>query len=111
MEFLKDYNINFYCHPGKANVVADALSHRQYSTFSCLLALPKNLCEDFRRLEINVAIRRDKPIICAMEVQLALIKKMQIAQGTKAQLERINEEVLVGKAPGFIIHEDGTLRF
>jgi len=26
------------------------------------------------------------------------------------QLERIREEILVGKAPWFVIHEDGTIR-
>jgi len=68
LEFLKDYDINFQYHPGKANVVADALSHRSYSTLSYLLVLPRDLCKDFKKLEINVEVRRDKPMVYAIEV-------------------------------------------
>ena len=28
IEFLEDYDFTFYCHPGKANVVANALSRK-----------------------------------------------------------------------------------
>ena len=44
-------------------------------------------------------------------VQPTLIEEIQANQSTNLQLERIRAEVLPGKAPGFIIHEDGTLRF
>ena len=37
LEFQKDYDIKFQYHPKKANVVADALSHRPYPTVSCLI--------------------------------------------------------------------------
>jgi len=32
MEFLKDYNFELLYHPGKANVVADALSRKMVHT-------------------------------------------------------------------------------
>ena len=28
MEYLEDYDFTFHCHPGKANVVPDALSRK-----------------------------------------------------------------------------------
>jgi hypothetical protein len=28
MELIKDYELEFYYHPGKTNMVADALSHK-----------------------------------------------------------------------------------
>jgi len=47
LEFLKDHDIHFQYHPRKANVVADALSHRPYPVPKCLLTLPSDLCEEF----------------------------------------------------------------
>ena len=30
LELIKDYNLEVHYHPGKANVVADALSYKSY---------------------------------------------------------------------------------
>ena len=50
-------------------------------------------------------------MLCTMEVQSSLIKEIRAVQGTNPQLDKIKTEVLVGRAPSFLIHEDGTLRF
>jgi len=42
----------------KPTAVVDALNHMSYSALSCLLVLPKHLCDDFRKLEINVVKKR-----------------------------------------------------
>jgi len=47
LEFLKDYDINFQYHLGKANVVADTLSHRPYPALNCLIELPVHLYKEF----------------------------------------------------------------
>jgi len=47
LEFLKDYDVHFQYHAGKANVVADSLSRRPYPTLNCLRALPSDFCEEF----------------------------------------------------------------
>jgi len=109
LEFLKDYDVHFQYHPGKANVVADVLSHGPYPALSCLLALSNDLCEEFRKLELNVITPRVKSMLCTLQAQPTLIKEIPVAQVTDPQLERIREEILVGKAPGFIIYEDGTI--
>jgi len=54
---------------------------------------------------------RSKAILCTLEAQPTLIEEIRVAQATNPQLERIREEILVGKALGFVIHEDGTIRF
>jgi len=86
-------------------------SCQPYLALSCLLALPSELCEEFHKLELNVITRRSKSILCALEVQPTLIEEIRVAQTTDLQLQQIREEILVGKALGFVIHEDGTVRF
>ena len=61
MELLKDYDITILYHPGKANVVADALSRKAGSMGSLkhlkvsrrpLVREVKALANDFMRLEV-----------------------------------------------------------
>jgi len=89
--------------------VADALSRRPYPTLSSLITLPNELCQEFRRLELNVITLGAKLMFYALEAQLTLIEEIRLAQTTDPQLERIRGEILVGKPPWFIIHEDGTI--
>ena len=44
-------------------------------------------------------------------MQPTLIEEIRVAQAMDPQLERIKEEILVGKVSGFVIHEGGTIRF
>ena len=36
MEFIEDYDFEMHYHPGKANVVADALSKKSISDVACI---------------------------------------------------------------------------
>ena len=36
MEFIEDYDFELHYHPGKANVVADALSRKSISDVACI---------------------------------------------------------------------------
>jgi len=51
LEFLKDYNFQLSYHPGKANVVADALS-RKCLHMSTLMVKELELIEQFRDLSL-----------------------------------------------------------
>jgi len=67
--------------------------------------------EEFRKLELNISTPEAKLMLCALEAQPTLIKEIGVAHATDPQLEHIREEILVGKAPRFMIHEYGTIRF
>ena len=41
LEFMKDYDIEIHHHPGKANVVADALSRKTTKSLTCTLVSRK----------------------------------------------------------------------
>jgi len=74
LEFLKDYDVYFQYHLGKANVVAHALSRRLYPILNCLLALPSDLCEEFQKLELNVITPETKPMLYVIKEQPTLIE-------------------------------------
>ena len=62
--------------------MADALSPRSYLTLNHLLPILPELCEDFKRLELNVLAMEGKSILFAMEVQPIVIEEIHVAQGT-----------------------------
>jgi hypothetical protein len=53
LEFIKDYDLGINYHPGKANVVADALSHRSHVRQLVVDSLPFELCEEFDKLNLR----------------------------------------------------------
>ena len=60
-------------------------------------------------MEVNLITPRT--ILYVLEAQPTLIEEICVAHATNPQLERIREKILVGKAPRFVTHEDGTIRF
>jgi hypothetical protein len=54
LELIKDYDLEVHYHPGKANVVADALSHKVHCNHLELELVSDPLCEDTRKLNLEV---------------------------------------------------------
>jgi len=55
IEFLKDYDFQLIYHPGKANVVVDALSRKKIQ-MSSLMIRELELIEDFRSMNLDVSM-------------------------------------------------------
>ncbi|GKG49296.1 hypothetical protein Tco_0515748, partial [Tanacetum coccineum] len=55
LELLKDYDTNIQYHPGKANVVADALTRK--SGMLANLKIEPEIIKDLERVDIELCIR------------------------------------------------------
>ena len=53
LELIKDYDLEVHYHPGKANVVADALSRKSYANEVQVTSMSSELCAEFERLNLG----------------------------------------------------------
>ena len=53
MELLEDYDFELQYHPGKANVVADALSRKSYDELASLMYREWHMLEDLLEFDLE----------------------------------------------------------
>jgi hypothetical protein len=54
LELIKDYDLEVHYHPGKANVVADALSRKSQCNCVMMDSRINTLCDELRKMKIEV---------------------------------------------------------
>jgi hypothetical protein len=53
LELIKDYDLEVYYHPGKANVIADALSRKSYANEVHIMPMSRELCVECEHLNLG----------------------------------------------------------
>jgi hypothetical protein len=69
LELIKDYHLEIHYHPGKANLVADALSRKGHANMAMVFQLPDELVKEFERLNLEVVAHAEG---VTLEVQSTL---------------------------------------
>ncbi|WVZ93549.1 hypothetical protein U9M48_039520 [Paspalum notatum var. saurae] len=106
LELIKDYNMEIHYHPGKANVVTDALSRKSYANMALGFMMPHELCKEFERLSLGFL---HHTTAAAFEAEPTLEQEIREHQKDDEKLQEIRELLKLGKAPHFREDEQGTL--
>jgi hypothetical protein len=93
LELIKDYDLEVHYHPGKANMVADALSYKAHCHCLSIEAISETLCWEIRKLNLEIIPQgslnhiADEPTLQDSIIRAQLhdegvkIIKQQLAQG------------------------------
>jgi hypothetical protein len=101
LELIKDYELEIHYHPGKANVVADALSRKSQVNMLAAHPMSFELAKEFDRLSLGF-LKNTQEVIVELEPTL----EQDIRKGKKddEKINEIQQLIIDGKGPDF--HED-----
>ncbi|KAA0047195.1 pol protein [Cucumis melo var. makuwa] len=110
LELVKDYDCEILYHPGKANVVADAVS-RKVSHLAALITRQAPLHQNLERAEIAVSVGAVTMRLAQLTVQPTLRQRIIDAQSNDPYLVEKRGLAESGQAVEFSISSDGGLLF
>nr|GEZ93722.1 reverse transcriptase [Tanacetum cinerariifolium] len=105
LELLKDYDTNIQYHPGKANVVADALSRK--SGMIVGIKVEEEIIRDLERLDIELYVRGQHGHWASLRVEPDLISRIKEAQKEDSEIWTIVENL--DKQVEFHLDNDNVL--
>jgi len=112
LELMIDYDIDVQYHPGKVNVVPDALSRRPEANMIMLLTQQEELLKEMRRLDLMVIRRVSGSVqLMAFQIQPTLMEEIKEAQKEDPRFLKFREQMEVGLRSDVRIHTYGALYF
>jgi hypothetical protein len=108
LEHIKDYDLGINYHPGKANVVADALSRRSHVSQLVVDSMLFELCEEFDKLNLRIAANTEA---MEMKVGSSLLQEIRKGHVEDEKIQEIKHKIKEEKWPGFSEDEEGVLLY
>ncbi|KAM1156709.1 hypothetical protein ACFX2B_027171 [Malus domestica] len=118
LELLSDYDCTIEYHPGRANVVADALSRKSQGRVNALYASRVPLLADLRSTGVQlgleeqeeIVVRQEEALLASFQVRPILMDRILEAQGSDEEVQSLILAVSQGKKKDLNVREsDGML--
>jgi ribonuclease HI len=98
LELIKDYELEIHYHPGKANVVADALSRKSQINLMVARPMPYELAKEFDRLSLGF-LNNSRGV--TVELEPTLEREIKEAQKNDEKISEIRPLILDGRGKDF----------
>jgi hypothetical protein len=108
METIADYDLGISYTPGKANVMADALSRKSYCDNLMVKRAQPRLFEELRKLNLRIVPQGS---LNNLVIQPDLEKAVNNAHAKDAEIDLMKKDLHLQKYRDFSLSEDGTLYF
>ena len=111
MEFLEDYDFTLHYHPGKANVVADALSRKSRGVLASIASWEWRMLVTVGRFGLQYS-EQAQDTLGSLVATPSLLSRMIESQWQDAEIVSIRDRVQAGMGDeGWTVHSDGSLRY
>jgi hypothetical protein len=88
LELIKDYDLEIHYHPGKANVIADALSRKSFCHNLSMEVLPSELRQEMDEIRLEII---PKGMLNEMRVQYGIMDHIRKAQKKCPEISQLRE--------------------
>jgi hypothetical protein len=103
-----DNDLDIQYHPGKENVVADALCRKSQTNMLIGHLLPQELCWEMAQLNLGIVAQSETLIL---EIESTLEQDIRRGQLTDEKIVEYKKLIKLGKVPEFREDEQGTMWF
>jgi hypothetical protein len=108
LEFIKDYELEIHYHPGKANMVADALSRKSQVNMLAAHSMSFELAKEFDRLSLGFLNNTQGVTI---ELEPTLEQDIRKGQKDDEKINEIRQLIIDGKGLDFREDAEGVVWF